>query len=375
MKISKPLHRFISLLASLHLTTIALILLMVLVITGTLYQVDHGIYAAQERFFKAWFIFFGGVIPFPAVRTVIAVLVVNLIAAAIRKRPFTIRTAGIIILHIGTVMLVGGSVIASRFTQESAITLSQGQSTETTYDFNKWNFNISVNESKNGTHYVKHHTFPLKKLRSNRNLPLPPSPFTVHIKKIYTNCMPILNSDSSAIIGFTERPPTQEQGRNLSGIVFTISTRDINNPATRYIYAGNMAPMSFTHGSDTISLVMQPRTIDLPMRVTLSRFDVEWHPGTTKPKSFKTRLRLLGKHLDREVTIEMNRPFRYESFTFYQMGYSGEKGNYSSTLAIVKNPLRYMPYVASLIIVIGLFLHFFVKMWFELVKIRGANRE
>jgi hypothetical protein len=112
------------------------------------------------------------------------------------------------------------------------------------------------------------------------------------------------------------------------------------------------------------------------MRVELSGFEAKWHPGTQKAKSFQSRLRLFGKNMDREVAIEMNRPFRYKDFTFYQMGYSEQEGGgHSSTLAIVKNPLRYLPYIASLIIVAGLFLHFFVKMWFELSRIRGSHRE
>lgn len=376
MKHSTLFKRIIRILGSLQLTTVLLLALMILVITGTLYQVDHGIYAAQQHFFKAWFVFFKGVLPFPAVKSVVAALTINLIAAAIRRRPFTIKTAGIFIIHIGVIILVGGSVITSRFVQESAITLTEGQSTNTTYDFSTWNVVVSVTGINDGKRYVKVKRYPLAKIRNGKHVKLSPSPVACTIKKIYTNCTPQISSDSQRIAGLTELPPAKEQGRSLPGITFSISPPGKNTTEiTHHLYAGNMAALPFVFGSDTVAVSLQPHAIALPMRITLSRFEAQWHPGTDKAKSFKTRLRLFGKHLDREVSIEMNRPFRYESFTFYQMGYSGEKGNYSSTLAIVKNPLRYMPYVSSLIIVIGLFLHFIVKMWFELLKIRGTRRE
>ena len=376
MKKVSPFKRVITFLGSLQLTVIALLVLMILIITGTLYQVDHGIYAAQQHFFKAWIVFFKGVLPFPAVKSVVAVLTINLIAAAVRKRPFTIRTAGLFIMHIGVIVLVGGSVVTSYFVQESAITLTQGQSTNTTYDFSTWNFIISVNGTKDGKHYKKVYRYPLTKLRNGKCIKLAPSPVTSTIKKVYSNCASQISSDSQSITGLVERPPAKEQGRNFPGVTFSIAAPGPNaGGVTRHLYAGSMIPESFTFGPDTIVLTLQPHSIELPMRITLSRFEVQWHPGTSKAKSFKTRLRLFAKHLDREVTIEMNRPFRYQSFTFYQMGYNGEEGNYSSTLAIVKNPLRYMPYISSLIIVVGLFLHFFIKMWFELIRIRGTSRE
>jgi hypothetical protein len=73
--------------------------------------------------------------------------------------------------------------------------------------------------------------------------------------------------------------------------------------------------------------------------------------------------------------VEMNRPFRYGAFTVYQMSYNGQPGNYSTTLAIVKNPLRLMPYIASIVIVSGLFLHFLVKMVYSFAAIRKNRHD
>ena len=54
---SSPLVR---LLIDLRVTVACLAALLVLTLLGTLYQVDNGIYAAQQRFFSAWITWLGG---------------------------------------------------------------------------------------------------------------------------------------------------------------------------------------------------------------------------------------------------------------------------------------------------------------------------
>ncbi|MBN1308223.1 MAG: cytochrome c biogenesis protein ResB [Chitinispirillaceae bacterium] len=371
-------RRFFSWLSSLQVTVSALFCLAVLVVWGTLYQVDHGIYAAQEHFFRAWFVWIGGVLPFPAVKSVVAVLSVNLLAAAFRRRPVTIRTMGIIILHIGVAVLIGGSAIASRFVRESAVTLAEGQGTDTTYDFKSWQLVVALNGNSGGEPYSAIRRYDLKRLREGRRINLAPTMTTLTLRHIYRNCGATVSPhDSQTIISLKPVNTTSDEERRVPGVVFSIDARDDEQPEhspDRFVWAGSPYPVLFAYGSDTIILSLQPSALPLPLRITLTRFTVDWHPGTSKAKSFRSRLRILGKNIDREIVIEMNRPFRYRSFTFYQMGYGGGEGHYSSTLAIVKNPLRYLPYVASLIIVIGLFFHFIVKMWYEISSLRRNRR-
>ena len=49
-------NRIIEATGSLKITVILLALLFLLVFLGTLYQVEHGIFGAQERFFFAWIV-------------------------------------------------------------------------------------------------------------------------------------------------------------------------------------------------------------------------------------------------------------------------------------------------------------------------------
>src|SRR5215469_13617642 len=88
-------------LASLRLTIVCLACAMFLVFVGTLDQVQIGVYEAQLRYFKSFFLYFN--LPgsefripyFPGGYTLGAVLLVNLIAAHLSRFKFTWKRSGI----------------------------------------------------------------------------------------------------------------------------------------------------------------------------------------------------------------------------------------------------------------------------------------
>ncbi len=372
---NKPVFSPLSWLTSLDLTVAGLAILAVLVVWGTLYSVENGIYAAQERFFRTWFVQVKGIPVFPAVKTIIALLSVNFIAVALKRVSLKPENAGLIILHFGVVVLIGGSALASKFTVESAINLAQGQGTDTTYNFSSWRLSVVLKGKRDGKPYEKRHFFDIRRLKQGKRIALTPAAAVLSVRRLYRNCVPVISpNDSVTIIGLRQQKNSKEEGRDIPGIVFSLGVgggNGFSESAEYYLYGGSLYGTPFAIGEDTIILSLQPLAIPLPVRVVLTKFTAEWHPGTEKAKRFQSRLHVSGKDIDREAVIEMNRPFRYRSFTFYQMGYSGEEGNYSSTLAIVKNPFRYIPYIASCIIVLGMLMHFIIKMQRFFVSRKG----
>src|ERR1700753_320509 len=120
-------------LASLRLTIVCLACGMFIVFVGTLDQVQIGVFEAQLRYFKSFFLYF--TLPgsqfripyFPGGYTLGAVLLVNLIAAHLARFKFTWKKSGILILHSGLILLLIGQLITSVFEQESQIQLDEGQ--------------------------------------------------------------------------------------------------------------------------------------------------------------------------------------------------------------------------------------------------------
>ena len=91
---------------------------MILVFLGTLDQVNIGVYEAENRYFKSFFLYFTPPgttqkIPwFPSGYLVGGVLLVNLIAAHLARFKFTWKKAGIMVLHSGVILLLLGQLLA-----------------------------------------------------------------------------------------------------------------------------------------------------------------------------------------------------------------------------------------------------------------------
>jgi hypothetical protein len=107
--IARSLWKFFT---SLRLTVVTLVLSIVLVFIGTVAQADEGLYQAQERYFKQWFLF--GIslwgyripIPFPGGYLLGTVLLVNLVAAHLKQSVLRRYRPAETFLHHGVIFLL-----------------------------------------------------------------------------------------------------------------------------------------------------------------------------------------------------------------------------------------------------------------------------
>src|SRR5512133_1889300 len=116
---------------SLSLTITCLAFLMVLVVACTLAQVRLGTLGAVNLYMRSWFYWMplGGLsIPiFPGGATVGLVLMLNLIAAQLRRLELSWRKAGIWIVHAGLILLFVGEFVTSAFQVDARLAFEIGQ--------------------------------------------------------------------------------------------------------------------------------------------------------------------------------------------------------------------------------------------------------
>src|ERR1044072_9241274 len=135
------LDRFLKIIESLRLTVVLLGLAVVLVFIGTLAQVDQGLYQAQARYFKSFFIYWtprGGhfSIPvFPGGYLIGTVLLINLLAAHISRFKYTKKKVGILMVHAGLILLLLGQLLTDVLSKESAMRLAEGEAKNYSQDF------------------------------------------------------------------------------------------------------------------------------------------------------------------------------------------------------------------------------------------------
>ena len=67
--------------------------------------------------------------------------------------------------------------------------------------------------------------------------------------------------------------------------------------------------------------------------------------------------------LVREVVVQMNEPFRFQGYTFFQASFEAfDAGVELSQFAVTRNFGRLVPYVATGFTVVGLAFHFLLQM-------------
>jgi cytochrome c biogenesis protein ResB len=79
-------------------------------------------------------------------------------------------------------------------------------------------------------------------------------------------------------------------------------------------------------------------------------------------KAYESLVTITTGDLNRQVKIYMNNPLRYKDYTLYQASYDVDStGREYSTLAVVRNSAQFLPYVACLLVFLGLALHFLIQ--------------
>jgi len=183
--------RLIKFLSSLKLTVGLLALGLVLVFIGTLAQVHEGLYNAQTRFFKSWFVFgatlFGVKMPWlilPGGYTIGSALFASLVTAHFTRFHWTWRRSGIFMTHLGVILLLLGQLGTDMLSTESSMRLEEGETRNYSEDFHV-NELAFVNQSLPNDFEVV--AIPESHLAAKGEIRHPSLPFTVKIREHWVN--------------------------------------------------------------------------------------------------------------------------------------------------------------------------------------------
>ncbi len=372
-----PLIRALS---SLKITLGCLILLFILTFWGTIDQVQHGLYHAQERFFHSFYFLLGGFLPLPGAQLVLWVLFVNLVCATINRFEYRISKLGIIIIHLGIILYCVSAFVTFHDVQESQLTLREKEGSNVSSAYRDWELSV-WKEKANRRHVAAHDA---KNFKPGQVLDFGEYGFQALVQAYYPNAEAYvhphrfasparpLSPDSvggqseavgvnaSGIHGIAPVELNPEPEKNIPGGIFVLKGPDPQEKAISLLLYG-VEPQDYLlkRGGEVYHFKLRRKRYPLPLTVRLIDFIKEVHPNTDVARSYQSRVEIQSPGLSRDVVISMNRPLRYKNFTFYQASYAVDgSGREFSTLAVVKNSGRWLPYLAGLVTFVGLVTHF-----------------
>lgn len=364
-------------LVSLKLTLVLLGLSMVLIFVATLDQVNLGIWAVQEKYFRS-FIVYGRLgsltVPiFPGGYLVGGLLLLNLSAAYLYRFRFTWRKAGILVAHFGLILLLVGELLTGLWQEDYHLRLDQGETKNYAESFRD-NELVLVDTTDAGFDTIV--AIPESRLAQKTHVQHAQLPFRVVPKTYYPNShVQAHHTGSPAPADATAAAPraTAGIGQHLVAVPQPMTYRqdERNLPAafvelvapegslgTWMVSLQLAANQEFQHAGRTWRIALRPKRIYQPFTLTLLKFTHDRYAGTNIPKNFSSRLKLTtpdGRD-DREVLVFMNNPLRYAGLTFYQAGF--ENNDTTSILQVVRNPSWLIPYVACTLMAVGLVFQF-----------------
>lgn len=110
---------------------------------------------------------------------------------------------------------------------------------------------------------------------------------------------------------------------------------------------------------------LQNRRIDLGFPVKLEKFEINHYQGTMKAMEYSSRVSLPGLT---DYIISMNEPLKHNGFTFYQSSFQNDPNTnepIASILSVNADPGRFLKYLGSLVMSIGIILLFWFKKSFQ----------
>jgi len=343
-----------------------IIWMMILVVIGTLAQKDMGLFAVQKKYFSSWYFLIWN-IPMPGGRLTMILMLINLSFFFFRKNLWKINKLGIIILHIGGILLFIGGGLTAMFSSEGNVVIDEGSDSNYVEDYHYMELAV-INTSDNNFDTFTIFDHPL--LKRNKILKHENIEFEIKIINYIENCEPIRRNTPAEVqyrgmmknFMLNELIPLKEENMNRPGIIFHLSNARPLVDGIYGLFLGQSIPQKISSNDQEYIIVFRKKRTYLPFSIELIDFKKIMYPGTGIAKSYSSDINLIEKGISKRKLISMNEPLRYKGYTFYQSSFIESSNGETTVLAAVKNYGRLFPYISSIIMCVGLLIHLIMKL-------------
>jgi hypothetical protein len=384
-------------LANLRLTLTLLSCSMVLIFVATLEQVSIGIRGAQAKYFESLFgiwhypeQFWGGgflnpiPIPIPGGWLIGGLLILNLTAAFVTRFQWTVKKFGIQLIHLGIIMLLVGQLVTQAIQEESRMQINKGESSNYIERFHGVELAlIDVTDPTQETVL----SVPQAILEEGGSISNENLPFRINVQSFGTNCDFDLTPQGSsrkgesigvnrgvgqsANLSITAKDEDySSEAMNFGFLVFELidDTGSLGTWLTLAHPAGNhwwkespkLADLAFQpvrHKGKLWGVSLRSQREYLSFSIKLLGVENEFYQGTETPFNFESDIMLnMENNQTRRALVYMNTPLRHDGKTFYQ--YQMNSSADYTVFQVIRNPSWLVPYLACIIVSIGLLWQF-----------------
>ncbi len=360
---------------------VLLICLFLLTLFGTLEQVEHGLYAVQKKYFESWVLVheLGGVpIPLPGGVLCMALLSWNLIAGGLIRIRKSSSTAGVIIVHVGILVLFAAGLVKLTASDDGYLRLYEGEESEEYVSYYLWELVIFDAESAGE---VAEFVVSDEQIRLAEHEPVRVNhelvPFELELRHFRENARPTREESELPLAGDwrlleLEREP--EAAGNVAGMYAT--ARSAAGEQTAILWGLAERPWVVEFDGRRWAVLLQHKRYRMPFSIHLDKFTKLEHPGTDIPSEFSSDVTQTSGAVERAVLIRMNEPLRDDGLVLFQSSWgppnAGPGDKLFSVFSVVRNPSDHWPLYSCIILSLGLLVAFTQKL---LKYVSAQNRQ
>ncbi len=344
---------FVQFLAGPHIIYWIMPWFMLLLVGATVEQKYIGLYDAVQIYLYN-FILWVGPIPLPGGGIALALITISLALKFLFYSPWSWKRSGIIISHLGSLMLLVGGFITILNAHAGFVIIPEGEERAYYQDYNDRKLFIYKNEEE-----VLN--IPFKNLQKDFKIDSEALPFIISVKDVCDNCdiRPLLKKNASrknlaAEIFITPTNSEINKEENFSGVTYRLLNKEQKKRIGEFIA---LEDVEQDNPFENFQIKIGRKKTPLPFSIGLQDFQKIDYPGTNKASDYISQLTFNENDVSWPVKIQMNKPYRYKGYSFFQSSFDQRDGVETTVINVVKNQGWLFPYISSFLIFAGLLIH------------------
>jgi len=291
------------------------------------------------------------------------------------------KRAGIVLLHAGIGLMMFSELLVGMFAVEAQISLEEGEKTNYARDIRS--AELAIVDSA-GTDSETHVVVPDTRLTRGigkdkiKNELLP---FDIEVLEFHKSARAQPAEGDAKIVATAGIGKTSvlvpieastgvesDSNVDMPGAYVRLTKRDGGEEIGIYLVAVHLSEQDKSEtievGDKKYGLSLRFRRDYKPYTVELKDVDGTNYLGTSTARNYSSDIRIVdeSRGKDFEHHVWMNNPLRYAGETFYQSGYTQAGGREYTTLQLVTNSGWMIPYVACMIVAVGMLFQFSVTL-------------
>ena len=291
------------------------------------------------------------------------------------------KRAGVVLLHAGIGLMMFSELLVGLLAVEAQISLEEGEKTNFARDIRSAELAITESAGTDSeTHVVVPDTRLIRGVGKDK-IANELLPFDIEVIEYHKNARARPSTDdkqikatvgigkTSALVPFETSTGVEMASKvDMPGAYVRLTKRDSGDELGTYLVAVQLSEQDKSEtievGDKKYDLSLRFRRDYKPYTVELKDVDGTNYLGTSTARNYSSDIRIVdeSRQKDFEHHVWMNNPLRYAGETFYQSGYTQAGAKEYSTLQVVTNRGWMIPYVACMIVAVGMLFHFSVTL-------------